>query len=128
MESYDINNWPSAEEIEFKIAEEGAKYTARFWKVLQCHFNKKALTPEQADLYYIVQKVHFNLTGYSLPATIKGARKIKASVRECSDTKIPDEKLDKAVQGGLMAKLKRMREKNRVSNQRTILIKRSKNV
>jgi len=119
MESCDIDNWPSAEEIEFKIAEEGARYTARFWKVLQCHLNKKALTPEQADLYYIVQKAHLNLTGYSLPATIKGARKTRAQIRDDSGTEISDEKLDKAVQEGLMAKLKRMREKNRVSNRRT---------
>jgi len=111
MVAFNIDKWPSKDRIEKKIAEEGSNYTGNFWKILQIHFNKKSLSREQSDLYYIIQQAHLRLTGYSLPATIKGARKTKAQIRDDSGPEIKDEILDKVVKGGLSARLKAIRER-----------------
>lgn len=104
----DISNWPSIEEIEHKIAKYGAKYTANVWMTLQCKKNL-VLTPGVAERYKIVQRAHIRLTGNSLPDTIKGAIKTRAQIRDDLGT-VDEDKIEKSVQGGLMAKLKEIRE------------------
>lgn len=102
--------WPTATQIEDKIEEEGKKFTASFWMKLQAR-DKLVLTLEQAELYNIVQKAHIRLTGYSLPDTIKGAMKTRAQIRNELGT-IDEGKVEAAVQGGLAAKLAKLRKGN----------------
>jgi len=102
-------NWPSIEDIDQKISEKGSEYTAGVWKLLQCQ-DKLVLTPELAKVYNYIQKEHIRLTGYSLPPTIKGAMKTRAQSRDELGPEIKDEVLDEAIKGGMMARLKLMRE------------------
>lgn len=111
-ENRDLNNianWPSVEEIEDKIAEEGVEYTASVWQILQCK-KKLMLTPEMVERYYIIQKAHYDLVGVYLPDTIKGAKRTRTQVNNDLGPKVKDEVLDKAIQGGLAARLAKMRE------------------
>jgi hypothetical protein len=89
-----------------RIDAEGVKYTSAVWQLLQA--KGKFLTPDQAEAYALVQKAHFEFTGYSLPP-IKGAKMTKAQVRDSMGPEIKEEVLEKAIQGGLAAKLKQMR-------------------
>lgn len=104
----ELDEFPTAEEVEDKIAELGVKYTARIWKLLQAA--DITLKPYQADIYHIIQQAHLRFTGHSLPATIKGARKTKAQIRDATGPEIKEEVIEQAVQGGLAARLKQMRE------------------
>lgn len=89
-----------------RIDSEGVKYTSSVWQLLQA--KNKILTPEQSEAYALVQKAHFELTGYSLPP-IKGAKMTKAQIRDAEGPAIKEEVLEKAIQGGLAAKLRQMR-------------------
>lgn len=103
----ELEKFPSAEEVEDKISELGVNYTSRIWQLLRAA--DITLTPEQADTYSIIQKAHTRLTGNSLPQ-IKGAMKTRAQEKDEEGPKVKEEVIEKAVQGGLMAKLKRIRE------------------
>lgn len=92
--------------VQDRIDTEGVKYTSAVWQLLQS--KGKFLTPDQAEAYALVQKAHFEFTGYSLPP-IKGAKMTKAQVRDSMGPEIKEEVLEKAIQGGLAAMLKKMR-------------------
>lgn len=100
----DIDNWPSEDEINNFDADK----IASIWKLLQCQ-DKLVLTVEIANRYKVIQRRYISLTGHSLPDTIKGAIKTRAQARDEIGV-IDESKVEKAVQGGLMAKLKKMRE------------------
>jgi len=103
----EVEDMATAEEIEAQIEQRGTDYTASMWKQLKAR--DKTLTPEEADLYYIIQKAHLRLTGHSLPP-IKGARMTRAQKRDDLGPEVKDEVLDKAVAGGLAARLAKMRK------------------
>lgn len=94
------------EEVKARIELEGVKYTARTWQMLQA--NQIRLTPDEAKAYELIQKAHYEFTGYSLPP-IKGANMTRAQVRDTESPLIKEEVLDKAIQGGLAARLKQLR-------------------
>jgi len=104
----DINNWPTNEEMDEEIEKHGSEYTASVWQLLQCQ-DKLVLTTDIAERYNYVQRAHIRLTGSSLPDTIKGAMKTKAQTRDAMGPEVKDEVLDKAIQGGMAARLKAMR-------------------
>lgn len=104
-----IENWPDEDDINAGIAEKGVHYTETFYKKLKC--KNITLTPEMAEKYKIVQKAHIELTGYSLPSDIKGAIKTRAQVRDDLGPQVKDEVIEKAVAGGLKARLAKMRGK-----------------
>jgi len=102
-----LEDFPTAEQVEEQIEQYGVLFTANFWKKLQAR--GIILTPEQAEIYHIVQKAHVNITGHSLPPTIKGARLTRAQVRDNIGPEVKEEVLEKAVLNGLAAKLAKLR-------------------
>jgi hypothetical protein len=93
-------------EIESRIAEEGAAYTAEVWKMLKA--KNKTLSPEDAELYDIIQKAHYRLTGHQLPH-INGARRTRAQARDDLGPEVKEEVIAEAVKGGLAARLAKLR-------------------
>jgi len=106
----DIENWPSEERIEAMVKKYGSTYTADMWKILHVQKNL-ILTPEMAERYKIIQDHHMRLRGKYPPDTVKGAFRTRSSVKNDAGPGVSDEVLDKAVQGGLAARLAKMREK-----------------
>jgi hypothetical protein len=103
--------WPTKEQVEEQILVHGVSYTSSFWKTLQIQ-EKLVLTVEQAEIYHIVQKAHVELTGHSLPDTIKGSMKTRAQIRN-EIGEVDETKIENAVQSGMMAKLAKLRGENK---------------
>lgn len=108
MDATKIENWPSVEEIEARLAEEGTAYAVNCWKLLKAY--NITLTTEMADRFYVIQQYYLKEKGYSLPQVIKGARKTKAQLRDDLGPMVDEKKLDSVVKGGLAARLAQMRK------------------